>query len=104
MTDAATPALPPQHGSSCSRCTSPLDTDGYPKWCKACRAKNRREYEATRKEMSESRGFAAGVSAAREYFAGRFEKYGAAAFTGIEIGALIRQSQGPAAVEPAPTA
>jgi hypothetical protein len=89
--DTPTPA-------TCSKCDGALDTEGYPKWCKACRAKHRREYESTRKEMSESRGYAAGVSAMRLHLAGHFERLGAGSFAGYEIAALIRQARGPADV------
>lgn len=80
----------------CSKCTKPLDTTGYPRWCLACRAKYKREYESARKEMTESRGFAAGISAMREYLAQNFRKYGSAgAFTGYEIAETIMRAKGP---------
>ncbi len=78
------------------RCNNPLDTTGYPLWCKACRATNKRETEATKKEMTESRGYAAGVSAMRDYLAMKFGEYGAqGGFSGTEIAHYIRQSKGP---------
>lgn len=86
---------PTPAGPICSRCTEPLDTTGSPTWCKACRAKYQREYKALRAEMTESRGFAAGVSAMRAYLAEQFAKLGAGGFTGSEVASLIRQSQGP---------
>lgn len=80
----------------CSKCSGELDTTGYPKWCKACRASNKRDYEATKKEMAESRGFAAGVSAMRTYLAENFQQYGSSgSFTGMEIAATIMQVKGP---------
>lgn len=80
----------------CTKCESDLDTTGYPLWCKACRAKHKREYEATRKEMTESRGFAAGVTAMREYLAVNFRQYGTAgSFTGLEIAQTIMSVRGP---------
>lgn len=48
---------------TCSRCEGELDTTGYPRWCKKCRATNQREYNRTIREMSETRGFAAGFAA-----------------------------------------
>ena len=53
-------------------CESSLDTAGSPQWCKSCRAKYQREYQALRKEMSEGRGFAAGVAAFRAHIVGKF--------------------------------
>lgn len=80
----------------CSKCDGALDTEGYPRWCKKCRAAHRREYEATKKEMSESRGFAAGMSAMREYLATNFRQYGSAgSFTGYEIADTIMRAKGP---------
>jgi hypothetical protein len=82
--------------ADCSKCNGLLDTEGYPLWCKACRAKHKREYEATRKEMTESRGYAAGVAAMRDYLATRWSAYGTAgSFTGAEIAQVIRESRGP---------
>jgi hypothetical protein len=83
----------------CSKCEAPLDTAGYPLWCKQCRAANMREYTATKKQMQESRGFAAGVSAMRDYLAGRFREYGTqGSFTGNEVAHFISQSHGPNAI------
>lgn len=79
----------------CSKCTEPLDTAGSPPWCKACRAKYQRDYKAIRAEMTESRGYAAGVSAMREHLAKRFEHLGAGSFSGAEVAYLVRQSKGP---------
>lgn len=88
-----TPEETPQQ---CTKCDQLLDTTGYPLWCKSCRAKHKREYEATKKEMQESRGYCAGMSAMREYLASKFQQYGSAgSFTGYEIAATIRQCAGP---------
>lgn len=57
-------------------CGKPLDTSGYPLWCKACRAAHRRGYESTRDEMSETRGFAAGASAMQAALAAQFQASG----------------------------
>src|SRR5262245_13535107 len=84
----------------CSNCGNALDTTGYPHWCKKCRAANKRQYEATRKEMTESRGFAAGVSAMRDYLMKNFGQYGTqGSFSGIEIAEIIRRCKGPADVD-----
>jgi hypothetical protein len=82
----------------CTRCGGQRTTSGYPLWCHACQAKRKREYEATKKEMSETRGFAAGVTAMRHYLAGHFRQYGPAGFTGTEIAATIMTVKGPGTV------
>lgn len=82
----------------CSKCDGVLDTTGTPKWCRACRAKYKREYEATVKEMTESRGYAAGVSAMRDYLAQNFAKYGSCgSFSGYEISQTIKSVRFPIA-------
>ena len=88
---------PLQEKPFCSRCGGDLDTTDYPKWCKDCRKTNKKQWEATRKEMTESRGFAAGVSAMRAYLAKNFdERYGTQTeFTGMEIAHIIRTCKGP---------
>lgn len=89
--------MEPSETPQCSKCEGPLDTTSYPKWCKACRAKNKREYEATKKEMSETRGFAAGVSAAKDLLASEFESaIRGAAINGFEAARLVRACKGPA--------
>jgi hypothetical protein len=86
------------NGHACSRCAGVLDTTGYPLWCRKCRAENKRDYEATKKQMMESRGFATGVGAMREYLVKAFQEYGAASsFTGDEIASIIQRCKGPAA-------
>ena len=80
----------------CSKCQGPLDGAAGQNWCKACRAKYQREYEATRKQMTESHGFQAGVTAMRQYLVQRFSQYGTAgSFSGQEIAATIAQCKGP---------
>ncbi len=80
----------------CSRtdCGKPLDTSGSPPWCKACRAKYQRDYQSLRKEMSESRGYAAGVSAFRDHIVKKFEAIGTSAnFTGSVAAQWVRGEQ-----------
>jgi hypothetical protein len=70
-----------------------LDTTGTPYWCKKCRAAYKREYVATQSEMKESRGYAAGISAAKAALAVKFDNYGRTGyFSGVEIAQLIRQA------------
>lgn len=96
MSDLAQPPLTADD-LKCSRCEEKLDTTGFPRWCKACQNKYRRELRETRKEMQESRGYAAGVSAMREYLAREFEqRYGnQGSWTGSEIADIIRAARGP---------
>jgi len=68
MSDTAIPSII----AKCSKCERDLDASGFPRWCKVCRAKYQREWCALRKEMSETRGFAAGVSAFREHLLKKF--------------------------------
>ncbi len=84
--------------AKCSRCESALDAEcppGTAKWCKACRAKYQREYNALRKEMSESRGFSAGCSAMRHSMAEYFKLFGNARFSGVELWQMISKAPGP---------
>lgn len=78
-------------------CGKPLDTTGYPLWCKRCRADHRKAYNATVKEMSETRGFAAGVTATKELLASEFENaIRGAHINGFEAARLVRICRGPA--------
>jgi len=80
--------------TSCARCEKPLDTNGSPHWCKACRAKYQREYQLLRVEMSETRGYAAGVSAMREHIVRKFEAIGTTAtFNGSVAAQWVRGEQ-----------
>ena len=82
---------------TCSRCESPLDTTGNPQWCKKCRATYKREYERTRKDMAESRGFAAGVAATKDLIASEFmNAIRGAQINGYEAARLVRACRGPA--------
>lgn len=56
---------------NCSRCDNALDTEGYPRWCSSCRKAYKREYDQTRKEMGEGKGFLAGAEAMRLSLLGR---------------------------------
>ncbi len=81
--------------AECSKCEGQLDTTGYPKWCKSCRAKNKREYEATKKEMSETRGFAAGVSAMRQLLCDELRGRGPAMYKASDLYNWARTCKGP---------
>jgi len=79
----------------CTKCDGPRDTTGYPKWCRKCRAANKRECEKARNEMLESKGFAEGREEMREHLAAGFEALGHSRFTGYEIAESIRRVPGP---------
>src|SRR5580700_1160341 len=79
-----------------SKCTNELDTTGSPTWCKACRAKYQRQYQDLRKQLSETRGFCAGVSAAKDFIANEFEHaIRGAMISGHEAARLVRVCRGP---------
>ncbi len=88
----ASPEIAAPADLKCSRCELELDTEGTPRWCKKCRAKYQREYQGLRKEMSETRGFAAGCSAMREFLADYFVKFGNVRISGIEASAMTRKA------------
>lgn len=79
----------------CSKCQKELDTEGTPKWCKACRAKYQKEYQATKEGKAEAHGFARGVTAFRRMIAEKFEGQGSGAFTGQEISYMVLNEPGP---------
>lgn len=83
--------------NTCSRCENALDTNGFPKWCKKCRAAYKREYDSLKAQMTEQRGFSAGVSAMRDILATEFERmipFGNP-LTAQTVAHLIRQAPGP---------
>lgn len=78
-------------------CTNPLDTTGSPPWCRECRAKYQRQYRSIQKQMSEGRGFCAGVVAAKHLLASEFERnIRGAMISGHEAARLVRACKGPA--------
>lgn len=81
--------------TKCSKCSSELDTSGYPQWCKVCRAKYKREYDETKAKLTESRGYAAGISAMRAFLYTRFDRLGSGSFSGREIADIIARTPGP---------
>jgi gentisate 1,2-dioxygenase len=80
---------------ACSKCAGPLDTSGYPLWCRKCRAAHKREYETVRKDLLESKGFVAGREAMRDVLAREFDAQGSGKFTGTEAARLILNAPGP---------
>ncbi len=85
---------------TCSRCEKPLDSTGYPQWCMKCRAAYKKEYSRTQKDMTETRGFASGISACKEFLAQEFERRIAGSpLTGFDVARFIRTSHGPDVVD-----
>ncbi len=83
----------------CSKCEADLDTNGFPRWCRKCRLAYKREYQALKAEMAETRGFAGGIEAMRTFLAERFEVYKIQRFSGPEIADVIRRCEAPKAGE-----
>ncbi len=77
--------------AACSKCQEPLDTAGYPKWCKSCRAKYKRGYEDAKEKLT----FGEGVAAMRDVLADEFERLGTGSFQAYECADLIRRAPGP---------
>lgn len=77
-------------------CGRELDTAGSPQWCKACRAKYQREYQATRNEMGEAKGYVKGVDAMRDAAARHFADFGPGMFSGLEVAEVVRSLPYPA--------
>ena len=75
---------------TCSRCPNTLDTTGYPRWCKDCRAKYQKEYHRIKEAMAEGKGFAGGAAAMKDVLATEFDRLGSGTFPGYEIANLIR--------------
>jgi hypothetical protein len=88
----ASPEVATEVELKCGRCESDLDTEGSPRWCKKCRAKYQREYQSLRKEMNESRGYAAGCSAMRDFMVGYFAQFGNVRLSGFEASAMARKA------------
>lgn len=79
-------------------CGMILDREGSPKWCKKCWAIYQKEYQENHKEtlrkMTESRGYAAGISAFREHIVKKFEAIGTTAtFNGAVAAKWVRGEQ-----------
>jgi predicted amidophosphoribosyltransferase len=82
-------AIAEDNDLKCSKCEKKLDTEGTPRWCKKCRADYQREYQGLKKEMSETRGYAAGCSAMREFLSDYFKSLGNAHVSGFEASVLV---------------
>jgi hypothetical protein len=76
-----------------------LDTTGYPKWCKACRAKYKRDYNDSQEGRHQKKGFAQGVTAMRYYLADQFLKAGSAVFEGYQLANIVKNCPGPKLTE-----
>lgn len=81
--------------AKCSKCSGPLDTDRYPRWCRKCKAQYQREYQALKRDMTESRGYADGVADMRAHLAQKFEGLGGGTFSGTDAAQWVRNEAGP---------
>lgn len=81
--------------SKCNKCKGILDTDGYPLWCKACRATYKREYNATLSNRDRAVGFHQGIDADRDMLGLEFARLGRAVFNGAQVVFIICQSPRP---------
>ena len=81
----------------CSKCgkNPRADQDGTNPWCLECRAEYQRSYNGLKIEMSESRGFCAGVTAMRHQVIAFFSQWPSAHFSGTEIAVKVQQMPGP---------
>jgi len=55
----------PEENKTCNLCDQPLDTTGYPLWCKACRTTKKRALKEAHEQMARSNGFATGAEEMR---------------------------------------
>ena len=88
----ATAEALPRTDLKCSRCEGELDTEGYPKWCKKCKAKWQREYQSLKKEMGERHGYTSGCRDARAALADHFLRFPNSMFSGTEVWAMINKA------------
>jgi hypothetical protein len=88
----ASPTTAEEIDLKCSKCDKKLDTEGTPRWCKKCRADYQREYQSLKKEMSETRGVAAGRSEMREFIANYFLSLGNAHLSAAEASFMVRKA------------
>ena len=81
----------------CSKCHEAprAAEDSTNPWCHSCRAKYAREYRKTTEGRLESRGFLAGVAAARDLFARKFAALGNASFSGVQAAQWVKTEPGP---------
>lgn len=91
-----TPGTCQRVGDSGDACGKPLDTAGYPLWCRKCQASYRRDYTAQKKQMAETRGFAAGCSAMRSALVMEFERMGRQNVNAFQIARWLRSYEMPA--------
>lgn len=81
----------------CSKCkTRPrADSISTNPWCLECRAEYAREYRALKKEMRESRGYAAGQSAMRDHLALMLDRLGSSMINAHDTAQWIRKQTVP---------
>lgn len=79
----------PEGVGDCSKCSGDLDTTGYPRWCKSCRAEWKREYLQVKAKMEREAAFFRGVDSDRTMLAVEFARLGNAMLSGTEIAHAI---------------
>lgn len=81
----------------CSKCEENprADEDSSNPWCKPCRAKYQKEYQADKLTRERAKGFAAGVEAAMKSIAAEFFRGGNAMVSCQEVAAVIEQAPRP---------
>ena len=86
----------PDETTLCSRCTkNEVDGDGYPQWCKPCKAAYQKEYQAAKGNRHEAKGFSRGVSAMRENLICQFLRFPVGQFSGQDVARLIKGAIAP---------
>lgn len=78
----------------CTQCkVNDLDTEGYPKWCKSCRARYKREQRVLESYRTETKGLAIGYRRGkddmRQAAIEHFERFRYAHFSGYEISKML---------------
>jgi hypothetical protein len=89
-----------QSFEKCPKCEIRPSTPGRNRWCNECNAAYQREYQASREERMEGKGFAKGVDAMRREVSAHFEQFPFAKFAGHEIAKMIATIPAPRFQEP----
>lgn len=84
---------------TCSRCPAVLDTEGSPKWCKACRTQYQKDHKATKQEMAEAKAFADGCVATKNALANAFMAHPIGMFYGAEAAKYCANFKSPSFVQ-----
>lgn len=83
---------------TCSQCKSGVVSKprgSYPRWCKECLAKYKRENLTLKLDREGRRGFIQGARGMRQALVDEFARLGMHSFSGDEIAQLIANAPGP---------